>query len=225
MSAPNLTTKEQLQQYLAGAELQEVLRQTLGSILQRETLPSTEKLVGILGAELTQLAEGAAEPEDEADAAPAPAPEPASSEPGEVVVVRANYDDPAHAAAIQTLLNAYAEDAMGGGEVSPELPTRRAPPTLQTARTHPAVPRRLSIRSELHARPGLGRARARSLRQLRQPRRRLTGSVRPRRVLQSLVPKLAKLPHAFSILAFVDGEAVGLLNCFEGFSTFAAKPL
>ena len=69
MSAPNLTTKEQLQQYLAGAELQEVLRQTLGSILQRETLPSTEKLVGILGAELTKLAEGAAEPEDEADAA------------------------------------------------------------------------------------------------------------------------------------------------------------
>ena len=132
MSAPNLTTKEQLQQYLAGAELQEVLRQTLGSILQRETLPSTEKLVGILGAELTRLAEGAAEPEDEADAAPAPAPEPASSsEPGEVVVVRANYDDPAHAAAIQSLLNAYAEDAMGGGEVSPELP-RRAPPTLLT---------------------------------------------------------------------------------------------
>ena len=155
MSAPNLTTKEQLQQYLAGAELQEVLRQTLGSILQRETLPSTEKLVGILGAELTKLAQGAAEPEDEADAAPAPAPEPASSEPGEVVVVRANYDDPAHAAAIQSLLNAYAEDAMGGGEVSPELPRRRAPPTLQTARTHPAVPRRLSIRSELHARPGL----------------------------------------------------------------------
>ena len=49
--------------------------------------------------------------------------------------------------------------------------------------------------------------------------------MRPRRVLQNLVPKLAKLPHAFSILAFVDGEAVGLLNCFEGFSTFAAKPL
>ena len=55
MSAPNLTTKEQLQQYLAGAELQEVLRQTLGSILQRETLPSTEKLVGILGAEHRSL--------------------------------------------------------------------------------------------------------------------------------------------------------------------------
>ena len=49
--------------------------------------------------------------------------------------------------------------------------------------------------------------------------------MRLRRVLQSLVPKLAKLPHAFSILAFVDGEAVGLLNCFEGFSPFAAKPL
>jgi ribosomal protein S18 acetylase RimI-like enzyme len=45
------------------------------------------------------------------------------------------------------------------------------------------------------------------------------------RILGTLVPELAKRPFAFSVLAFVDGEPAGLLNCFEGFSTFAAKPL
>ena len=31
--------------------------------------------------------------------------------------------------------------------------------------------------------------------------------------------------HAFSVLAFVGGEPAGLVNCFEGFSTFACRPL
>ena len=44
-------------------------------------------------------------------------------------------------------------------------------------------------------------------------------------VLEQLPAELAKRPHAFSVLAFVDGEAAGLVNCFEGFSTFAGKPL
>ena len=44
-------------------------------------------------------------------------------------------------------------------------------------------------------------------------------------VLEQLPSELAKRPHAFSVLAFVNGEAAGLINCFEGFSTFAAKPL
>ena len=44
-------------------------------------------------------------------------------------------------------------------------------------------------------------------------------------VLQALPAELAKRPHAFSVLAFVDGQAAGLINCFEGFSTFAGKPL
>ena len=44
-------------------------------------------------------------------------------------------------------------------------------------------------------------------------------------VKQALVPELARRPHAFSVLAFADGEAAGLVNCFEGFSTFACKPL
>ncbi|MBC7610764.1 MAG: GNAT family N-acetyltransferase [Polaromonas sp.] len=40
-----------------------------------------------------------------------------------------------------------------------------------------------------------------------------------------LVQELAKRPQAFSVLAF-DGHApVGLVNCIEGFSTFACKPL
>jgi len=44
-------------------------------------------------------------------------------------------------------------------------------------------------------------------------------------VLQQLPAELAKRPHAFSVLAFVGGEPAGLVNCFEGFSTFACRPL
>lgn len=44
-------------------------------------------------------------------------------------------------------------------------------------------------------------------------------------VLENLAGELAKRPHAFSVLAFVNGEPAGLVNCFEGFSTFACKPL
>ena len=41
----------------------------------------------------------------------------------------------------------------------------------------------------------------------------------------TLPAELAKRPHAFSVLAFVGGEPAGLINCFEGFSTFACRPL
>ena len=41
----------------------------------------------------------------------------------------------------------------------------------------------------------------------------------------NLINELAKRPQAFTVLAF-DGDApVGLVNCIEGFSTFACKPL
>ncbi len=40
-----------------------------------------------------------------------------------------------------------------------------------------------------------------------------------------LVPALAARPQAFSVLAFDGPEPVGLVNCIEGFSTFACKPL
>lgn len=48
----------------------------------------------------------------------------------------------------------------------------------------------------------------------------LEGDVKAR-----LVGELAKLPHAFSVMAYVEGKPAGLINCFMGFSTFAARPL
>ncbi|KHK64689.1 GNAT family acetyltransferase [Pseudomonas fluorescens] len=47
----------------------------------------------------------------------------------------------------------------------------------------------------------------------------------PAEVLAHLPEELAKRAHAFSVLAFVNGEPAGLINCFEGFSTFACRPL
>ncbi|MBT5901249.1 MAG: GNAT family N-acetyltransferase [Opitutaceae bacterium] len=40
-----------------------------------------------------------------------------------------------------------------------------------------------------------------------------------------MVDKLSQLPNAFTILAYVDGEPAGLVNCLEGFSSFACRPL
>lgn len=80
-------------------------------------------------------------------------------------VVRADYANPSHAAALVALLNAYATDPAGGGH-----------PLSAFAREH-------------------------------------------------LIAALAARPQAFSVLAFDAGEAVGLVNCFEGFSTFACQPL
>jgi len=44
-------------------------------------------------------------------------------------------------------------------------------------------------------------------------------------VKNNLVKELAKLPHAFSVIAYVDNQPAGLINCFEAFSTFLCKPL
>ena len=41
----------------------------------------------------------------------------------------------------------------------------------------------------------------------------------------NLIPGLAARPQAFSVLAFSGDVPVGLVNCIEGFSTFACKPL
>ena len=41
----------------------------------------------------------------------------------------------------------------------------------------------------------------------------------------SLAAKLANIPHAFSVMCYVDGKPAGLVNCFEAFSTFKCKPL
>lgn len=41
----------------------------------------------------------------------------------------------------------------------------------------------------------------------------------------NLVKELAARPQAFSVLAFSGEQPVGLINCIEGFSTFACRPL
>ena len=40
-----------------------------------------------------------------------------------------------------------------------------------------------------------------------------------------LVATMREVPGFHGALAWVDGEAVGLIDCFAGFSTFAARPL
>lgn len=45
------------------------------------------------------------------------------------------------------------------------------------------------------------------------------------RVIDNLVNELSKREFAFSILCYNEGKAIGLVNCFEAFSTFACKPL
>jgi ribosomal protein S18 acetylase RimI-like enzyme len=82
-----------------------------------------------------------------------------------ITTVRADYADPAHAAALVLLLDAYASDPAGGGK-------------------------------------GLS-AFAKA----------------------NLVAGLAARPQAYSVLAFDGEQPVGLVNCIEGFSTFACKPL
>jgi len=44
-------------------------------------------------------------------------------------------------------------------------------------------------------------------------------------VKNNLVKELSKLPHAFSVIAYVNKKPAGLVNCFEVFSTFLCKPL
>jgi GNAT superfamily N-acetyltransferase len=43
--------------------------------------------------------------------------------------------------------------------------------------------------------------------------------------LARLCDELAARPFAFSFIAWLGEKPVGLINCFEGFSTFKAKPL
>jgi ribosomal protein S18 acetylase RimI-like enzyme len=80
-------------------------------------------------------------------------------------ICRADYVNPLHAAAVVALLDAYAQDAAGGGKP-------------------------------------------------------LDASVRAR-----LVGEMAARPQLFSVLAFDGDLPVGLVNCIEGFSTFACRPL
>ncbi len=85
--------------------------------------------------------------------------------PQTLTVCQAYYADPAHAQAVVSLLDAYAQDPAGGGAALSAF------------------------------------------------------------VKANLVSELAKRPQAFSVLAFSGYTPVGLVNCIEGFSTFACKPL
>lgn len=51
------------------------------------------------------------------------------------------------------------------------------------------------------------------------------GGPLPDDVLTRLVPGLAALPTSRVLLAYQDGQAVGLATCFVGFSTFQGRPL
>ncbi|RJG42426.1 GNAT family N-acetyltransferase [Motilimonas pumila] len=44
-------------------------------------------------------------------------------------------------------------------------------------------------------------------------------------VQSNLIGELQKIDHAFSVLAYDDEKPVGLVNCFEAFSTFNCAPL
>lgn len=51
------------------------------------------------------------------------------------------------------------------------------------------------------------------------------GEALPESVKETLVAGLSKVAGAFTVLAIIDGNPAGLINCFMGFSTFKAKPL
>lgn len=84
---------------------------------------------------------------------------------GRIDIVKVDYRNAGHAAALVGLLDAYARDPSGGG-------------------------------------------------------RPLSDDV-----MASLPAALAARPQAYSVLAFDGAQAVGLINCIEGFSTFACRPL
>lgn len=44
-------------------------------------------------------------------------------------------------------------------------------------------------------------------------------------VKDNLVAELSKRDFGLSLIAYIDNQPAGLLNAFEGFSTFACKPL
>jgi len=44
-------------------------------------------------------------------------------------------------------------------------------------------------------------------------------------VQDNLATTLAALPHAVSLLCYVDGRPAGVVNCFEAFSTFNCRKL
>jgi ribosomal protein S18 acetylase RimI-like enzyme len=52
-----------------------------------------------------------------------------------------------------------------------------------------------------------------------------TGEGLAPRAMAELPGRLARCAHYVGWLAFEDGRAIGVVNCFEGLSTFRARPL
>ena len=84
---------------------------------------------------------------------------------GAWTVQRVDYSNAKDAQALVFLLDAYAQDPMGGGEA------------LQSEAT------------------------------------------------ERLCADMAQIPGAVSFIAWLDDQPIGLINCFEGYSTFKAQPL
>lgn len=51
------------------------------------------------------------------------------------------------------------------------------------------------------------------------------GKPLPLYVKENLVIELSKIPHAFSLICYANAKPAGLINCFQGFSSFLCKPL
>ncbi len=51
------------------------------------------------------------------------------------------------------------------------------------------------------------------------------GAALSQQVKDNLSKELAKLPHALSLICYVDNKPAGLVNCFEAFSSFMCKPI
>jgi ribosomal protein S18 acetylase RimI-like enzyme len=51
------------------------------------------------------------------------------------------------------------------------------------------------------------------------------GQPLPQAARDGLIAALSVFPTAFTVLAMADEQPAGLANCFDGFSTFACKPL
>jgi ribosomal protein S18 acetylase RimI-like enzyme len=51
------------------------------------------------------------------------------------------------------------------------------------------------------------------------------GKPLPESIKIQLPKQLSKIAHSFCVICYIDNNPAGLATCFEGFSTFKAKPL
>lgn len=51
------------------------------------------------------------------------------------------------------------------------------------------------------------------------------GKPLPKEIISRIAVELSKIPHALSVICYVEDIPAGLINCFEAFSTFKCRPL